>query len=407
MVLLFDAFGCKMANNITYVNLAPLYEAEKKPEITGIRIFNENDSVTTTFVRYKIANLLYQQEPGMTFRKANYSIAFRLFPSYESNKILDSATYFLSDSLNFGKNTALIFDFSSKVKYPGNYLLEVELTDLNAGKSTLLPLNIDKSSKSSAQNFLPVDNNNAVIFENWIGGATNFRIITNNDSINELLVSYYNRNFSISLPPFSAANQETYEYEADDIYTLKTSNRRSELLNFPNHGFYHFQADSSARNGFTFFRFFERFPNVNESEQLIPPLRYLTSNMEFKQLLMSADMKMAADSFWFVTAGSHERALEISKEYYSRVELANRFFTSFKEGWKTDRGMIYIIFGQPKTVYRRDDIETWVYGERGNRVSLTFDFIKAINPFTSEDFVLQRRADYKNPWFIAIDYWRR
>ncbi len=399
--------GCKMANKITYINLAPLYQAEKKPEITGVRVLHENDSMSNTFVKYKLANLLYQQTKSLTTRKAFYSIAYALYPSYESNLVLDSATFFLSDSLNYGKNTEQVFSFPVKARYPGNFLLEIQLTDLNAGTSTLLPHNILKETKNVAQTFLPIDNNNTIIFEDWIESQTNFHLHTKNDSIREIVVRYYHRDFMIALPPFSSANQEAYNYDADEIYTFKTENRKSELLVFPNEGFYHFQPDSTSREGLTMFRFYDGYPNVIEPAQLIPPLRYLTSNKEFKQLMTAPDQKMAADSFWISFSGNEERALEILKQYYGRVELANRYFTSFKEGWKTDRGMIYIIFGLPKTVYRRDNIETWVYGEKGNRVSLTFDFIKAINPFTENDCVLQRQTDYKTAWFIAVDYWRR
>jgi len=396
-----------MANKITYLNLAPHYKAEKKPEITGLRIFHENDSISTVFVRYNPAKLLYQEQPGMSYGKANYSIAFTLYPSYESNQILDSATFFLSDSLNFGKTIGLVYNFPVKARFPGNYLLEVQLVDLNAETSTLFPQKINKETVNDAQNFLPIDKNDQIIFEDWISSQANFRIITSNITLTKLFVRVYYRGFPVALPPFSAANQEIYSYNSDDILTVAIENRESQLLTFPKEGFYHFLADTSLRNGLTLFRFYDGYPKVTESAQLVPPLRYLTSNKEYKQLSISRNQKMAVDSFWISSAGNEDRALEILKQYYSRVESANQMFTSFKEGWKTDRGMIYIIFGEPKTVYRREEIETWVYGEQGNRVSLTFDFIKAINPFTGDDYILQRQSDYKNPWFVAIDYWRR
>jgi GWxTD domain-containing protein len=42
---------------------------------------------------------------------------------------------------------------------------------------------------------------------------------------------------------------------------------------------------------------------------------------------------------------------EVMNEYYHRVELSNRLFSGFRKGWESDRGMIYIIFGEP------DDVE--------------------------------------------------
>ena len=31
------------------------------------------------------------------------------------------------------------------------------------------------------------------------------------------------------------------------------------------------------------------------------------------------------------------------------------------EGWRTDRGLVHIIFGTPNSIYKNDDTETWIY----------------------------------------------
>jgi GWxTD domain-containing protein len=44
---------------------------------------------------------------------------------------------------------------------------------------------------------------------------------------------------------------------------------------------------------------------------------------------------------------------ELMEEYYRRVYYANTNFTHhFREGWKTDMGMVYIIFGAPGDIER-------------------------------------------------------
>lgn len=59
---------------------------------------------------------------------------------------------------------------------------------------------------------------------------------------------------------------------------------------------------------------------------------------------------------------------EMMEEYYRRVRVANKLFRAFKfEGWKTDRGMVYIMYGQPDFVdekYSSSDMkpyEIWYY----------------------------------------------
>jgi hypothetical protein len=37
-------------------------------------------------------------------------------------------------------------------------------------------------------------------------------------------------------------------------------------------------------------------------------------------------------------------------EYYYRVHVANQRFSGHREGWRSDRGMIYILYGEPDAV---------------------------------------------------------
>lgn len=61
---------------------------------------------------------------------------------------------------------------------------------------------------------------------------------------------------------------------------------------------------------------------------------------------------------------------ELMEEYYARVSYANKHFTHYIDGWKTDMGMVYIIFGAPNNVERHPfDIdskpyEVWTYYEQ-------------------------------------------
>lgn len=58
---------------------------------------------------------------------------------------------------------------------------------------------------------------------------------------------------------------------------------------------------------------------------------------------------------------------EAYEQYYQRIEYANATFRSYTEGWLTDMGMAYIIFGPPnnteRQAYRSDGrvVEIWYY----------------------------------------------
>lgn len=60
---------------------------------------------------------------------------------------------------------------------------------------------------------------------------------------------------------------------------------------------------------------------------------------------------------------------EIMEEYYARVTYANKHFGHYVDGWKTDMGMVYIIFGSPSNIERHPfdsdakPYEVWTYYE--------------------------------------------
>jgi hypothetical protein len=94
------------------------------------------------------------------------------------------------------------------------------------------------------------------------------------------------------------------------------------------------------------------------------------------------------------------------RRYYKRVEEANRFFSVAAEGWKSDRGMIYLVYGPPAVVYRTQDSEEWTYGEAGNPMSVRFLFNLNVNR-PVPDFEMLRSENYRNTWNMAVSNWRR
>ena len=69
--------------------------------------------------------------------------------------------------------------------------------------------------------------------------------------------------------------------------------------------------------------------------------------------------------------------------------------------------MISIIYGAPNVVSKSNDMEVWVYGDESNVNSLSFVFNKMENPFSENDFKLQRSPAYRSSWYKAVDAWSR
>jgi GWxTD domain-containing protein len=198
-----------------------------------------------------------------------------------------------------------------------------------------------------------------------------------------------------------------FEYKADKIYTVRPDEKDTIGFYFNDPGFYHIQADTFSKEGLTLFRFDNDFPYVKKPEHLLAPLRYLTSKQEFETMSSTKNKKAAVDSFWVAAGASNDRARQLVKKFYNRIEDSNDYFSSYLEGWRTDRGLIYIVYGPPNIVYKSTDSENWVYGEENNINSLSFTFLKVINPFTDNDYRLERNQTYRTSWFNAVDMWRQ
>ncbi len=66
---------------------------------------------------------------------------------------------------------------------------------------------------------------------------------------------------------------------------------------------------------------------------------------------------------------------ERMEQYYARVEYANKHFSHFMEGWRTDMGMVYITFGPPNNVERHPfDIDSKPY-EVWSYYDLNYSFV--------------------------------
>ena len=68
---------------------------------------------------------------------------------------------------------------------------------------------------------------------------------------------------------------------------------------------------------------------------------------------------------------------EVMNEYFSRVSYSNNNFKSYLPGWKTDLGMIYILFGPPDDLEVYNDPLSRIYSQRWHyyRINKYFDFI--------------------------------
>ncbi len=108
--------------------------------------------------------------------------------------------------------------------------------------------------------------------------------------------------------------------------------------------------------------------DINES---IRQLRYVASSDEQEMMEEAPDeatKQKLFKEFWdkLDPTPATERN-EAFQEYYSRIAFSNRKFKSHREGWLSDMGMIYVIYGPPRNAERgsrygdTNIYEVWTY----------------------------------------------
>lgn len=232
-----------------------------------------------------------------------------------------------------------------------------------------------------------IDSNESLVFEGSEGAP--------------LLISYYSTPFPAAAPAFSTTQSKVAKtIEPDSIISVN----ESTPITFSKKGLYLAQVDTASADGIAF-RIEMDYPKLATLQNLAGPLIYICTNQENEKLKQVGNDKKKFDQVILSITGNADRARSFMRSFYRRVEYANLLFTSYKEGWKTDRGMIYIIFGPPDEVYLFDDREIWEYKDEANKNR--FQFLKSPTLFDPENHVLIREKKYATSWYKTVDLWRK
>ncbi len=111
--------------------------------------------------------------------------------------------------------------------------------------------------------------------------------------------------------------------------------------------------------------------SISDLDLAIKQMRYIAKENEYEtvnEAKTDAERRVLFDEFWKKRdPNPNTKRNEYMEEYYSRVEYANEHFSHYQAGWKTDMGMVFILFGSPNNVERHPfDIdskpyEVWAY----------------------------------------------
>lgn len=116
---------------------------------------------------------------------------------------------------------------------------------------------------------------------------------------------------------------------------------------------------------------------IKNLDKAIDQMIYIATATEIDEIKEGQNYQERLESFlnWWKKKDPTDNTQEneVFNEYFRRVEYANRNFTHYTEGWRTDMGMVYIILGAPSNIdrhpfdYDRKPYEIWEYYELNRR----------------------------------------
>lgn len=405
IILYLFLFACTSITQLNKRNLSFLYNPVNNKLNGQFVVFHKSGNISTLYYKIMTSDILYERQNNKTY-KGVVKLKYRLLNDFNSKEVSDSGSVVKVDSADIIKEF-IIDSIDFKTTDARNYVMQIDMLDMSRKTEFQTFLLIDKSNPFCAQNFLIKTTDNHPSFKNYFTGNEKFRILLNSASSTKLYVKLYRKDFPVAMPPFSEHSEGKIVLKPDSAFTVDITNKTTKELSFKKTGIYYIQSEADAKGGLVVFRFYDDFPEITNASNMLYPLMYITTKNEFDKILLSKDKKAAVDNYWLELAGNTSRARDMIFKYYTRVKDANILFTSYEEGWKTDRGIIYIVYGSPNIVYKNTESETWVYGSTQSSRSIVFNFNRLSNPFTDNDFSLNRSSNYKNSWYNAVENWRR
>ncbi|WP_234573211.1 GWxTD domain-containing protein [Rhodohalobacter sp. 614A] len=456
IILLFTGYatGCVRSSNPDVERGSTFRFQDGYPEVrmSSIGLLSEDDQalvdITTDIV---LGSLIYSTKDSV--RSAQVSLEIRILEKEGEFTKTVRRDFSVEADFAAGYQSQEVFTHQESIEVePGDYDVTVTVLDQSSGKATSRsseaeipdPENpqinlttVRLLGKPNAENIRATPQYTPITTYTVSAGLDSLKFmfqVTNNDmedplEIRSRLLKYeadtsvarpmnYN-NYSPSTLPYVGV--EMRGPEEIDFITRRLDQPGSVLIEFKyamlEKGTYRFEVETTDENGDEVYKArdfsikSEHYPTVQTPQELARPLIYLMDRGEHEEMMEIQDsdsLKAAIDRFWLSHIGNMNKAKSVISLYYERVEQANKQFTNFKEGWKTDLGMIYILFGPPWYVDRYLNTMVWSYSydRTDPRYNYTFERPQMKNEFFPFDnYLLQRNQGYFNIQYRQIQLW--
>ena len=409
--------SCKTSQQtVDNKDLSYLYNPTKNPINPRYNIINKTDELSELSVRFSTSDLFFSEANPQGVATASILITVKLYSISQGKALADTAVLDLSIVKDTGRQE-YVYNLPLKVEKGVEYVAEVKILDRLRLIVAQDFVEFNTLSYNNRYNFRVeghFDKNE--LFSSVLRIDEYVNLLYSRGHIDSLYISFYKSFREVPDPPSMLLPEKTLDYDPLQFVAIPYSD--SLPMMFPKEGIYLCSIARNIKDGFTFLNLGSTYPKVTTPEKMIEPLIYLTSQDELAELKSAAKPKAALDDFWIKCGGNVDKARELIRIFYTRVLYSNYYFTSYKDGWRSERGMIYIIYGPPDKVYKTADGESWGYkkpvikSKWGGRYTVTdsylfFNFKKRENVFSDNDFYLSRSETLVTFWDKAIASWRK
>jgi GWxTD domain-containing protein len=409
--------SCKTSQQtVDNKDLSYLYNPTKNPINPQYNIINKTDELSELSVRFSTSDLFFSEANPQGVATASILITVKLYSISQGKALADTTVLDLSIVKDSGRQE-YVYNLPLKVEKGVEYVAEVKILDRLRLIVAQDFVEFNTLSYNNRYNFRVeghFDKNE--LFSSVLRIDEYVNLLYSRGHIDSLYISFYKSFREVPDPPSMLLPEKTLDYDPLQFVAIPYSD--SLPMMFPKEGIYLCSIARNIKDGFTFLNLGSTYPKVTTPEKMIEPLIYLTSQDELAELKSAAKPKAALDDFWIKCGGNVDKARELIRIFYTRVLYSNYYFTSYKDGWRSERGMIYIIYGPPDKVYKTADGESWGYkkpvikSKWGGRYTVTdsylfFNFKKRENIFSDNDFYLSRSETLVTFWDKAITSWRK
>lgn len=400
MVLLLA--GCSLQRSSSVDTRTIAYDWESLPIHPAYFVHHVSNDSSDLYVKLSSKELLYARRSPESPFTARIRCEVAMYKKSENQFVFhDSLTLRMEDT-NPQQTERIVLDTKRfRLDNDASYRFDFTLIDENRRSGVSEEIEVVKTASGSREDFL--------VFTSESKPPIMTDVIPANASIHidcprcapTIRILQWDPEVNLPPPPYTEARIElpTAPKSGSELIQLDRSLETKEGGLFT-------VANENGKMLFSLLIADGGYPRVETLDEMIASLRYISGRREFERLESANNQKKELDSFWLDCGGTKDRTRELIRIYYQRVQEANYYFSGLTEGWRTDRGLMHIIFGNPNRVKRDSNGEIWIYGEESNINSMSFRFERVSNPFTRNHYVLERNPLYRPDWDRAVTAWR-